>query len=367
MVQACSYSALVAVLALTAALTDSATALPTHRSSSAITRRAHLASHDPVMVVNNKRTNLGDHSVYVDASTDSAAAQGGLRNSTVNLTVISNKKRDSTLTGFARVVRSLFRRSTSPTSSPSTSSSSSSSSNSSLKPRLVALPQHTAAPYTQGHRTSRRQHQAAAALSRRSKKQNQKRNVAPRIGVVVANPSQGSGRRLPPRNVKRQNNNYDLGNEQASIYAAAVAAIETASSSPDVPSPAVTAQPVALNAQQDSAAARPPITVTMTLVASGPNGEYIDAAAATATATASSSSSIGQEEAVSKVRERRSTMADRKRHHHYHKRAQQQQQEEQQRLNRRQPNPKSSTATTTTTTIQEETPAAPKWTAIARF
>ncbi|GAA5967538.1 hypothetical protein JCM3765_007386 [Sporobolomyces pararoseus] len=383
-------SALVAILALTSVLSDSATALPTHRSSSAITRRAHILSHYDAPLPLNKRTDLGDHSVYVDASTSQPGGTGGVRNSTINLTVVS--KRDSTLSSFSRVVRSFFRRSPTP-SSPS-----------SPAPQLVALPQHTAAPYTKGHRTSRRQHQAAAALSRRNKinnpnKRNSKRSLpdhpSPRIGVVVPKLAR-------PKNVKRnklveRQANYSVGNEQASIYAAAVAALDTVSA----PSPQVTAQPVALNfnaansidSLSSSAASLPPITLTMTLVPGGPNGEYIDAAGAalpTSTLLASSSFSDSDSDSPSatpspspsatstlsaKLRQRRSNLSDRKERHFQQKRSELVKPKDTSRL-KRFINPKTgSSPTSTSTSISSPstipTPAsqaeAPKWTEIARF
>ncbi|GAA6023303.1 hypothetical protein JCM11491_006888 [Sporobolomyces phaffii] len=405
MVQSPSTStALVALLALTTVLSDSATALPTHRSSSAITRRAHLASHLDAPALLTKRTNLGDHSVYVDASTSHPGGTGGVRNSTINLTVVS--KRDSTLSAFSRVVRSLFRRSSVPTSSTSSSLSSSSSSSSS-GPQLVALPQHTAAPYTKGHRTSRRQHQAQAALSRRAKSsKNQKRALpdhpAPRIGVVV--PPRANAR---PKNVKRaqsefaKRQNYDGGNEQASIYAAAIAAMDAtapASSAAPLP-PQVTAEPVALNAKADSPpASLGPITVTMTLVPAGPNGEYVDAAAATptlSTSTVSASASASADafdstafpsspsatvapSLADKLRQRRSTFAERKAEHHAAnaKRSPREGAADTSRLNRR-INPKTGVSPSTPTSTgpspasqveaTESAPAAPQWTVVAHF
>ncbi|GAA6063822.1 hypothetical protein JCM10212_002579 [Sporobolomyces blumeae] len=362
MVNTPSTSAVVGLVAL-AMLAESTSALPTHRSSSAITRRAHIATyHDSP--AHSKRTSLGSHSVYVDASTHEPAANGGMRNSTVNLTVVSNKRDSSTLASFARVVRSMFRR------SPTASEASSTSAVGENQPKLVALPQHTAAPYTKGHRTSRRQHQAraaaaaasasAASLSRKAKRA---AIVEPRIGVVV-NPAPAARR---PKNVKRatirERQNYDLGAQQASIYAAAVAAMQSSfptSSSSSAPSAEATAQPVALNAQADVASSvdaasssaidsappsvtystfedstastdvaaststdsvasptassapseasaatisgsplvaaasvdRPPITMTVTLVPSGANGAYVDAAGLGPTASPLSFASL---------------------------------------------------------------------------
>ncbi|GAA5990312.1 hypothetical protein JCM5350_002090 [Sporobolomyces pararoseus] len=396
-------SALVAILALTSVLSESATALPTHRSSSAITRRAHILSHYDSPLPLNKRTDLGDHSVYVDASTSQPGGNGGVRNSTINLTVVSSK-RDSTLSSFSRVVRSFFRRST------TTPSSSTPSSSSTVPPRLVALPQHTAAPYTKGHRTSRKQHQAAAALSRRNKinnKRNSKRSLpehpSPRIGVVVP-----KGTR--PKNIKRNNNNnnsnklverqanYSVGNEQASIYAAAVAALVETGSAP--PPPQVTAQPVALNfnAAADSidspnlssAASLPPITLTMTLIPGGPNGEYIDAALPTSTTLLASSSSSSSDSlsttpsaipfpSSEKLRQKRSNLSDRKKRHFEQKRSElvKPKIKDTSRL-KRFINPKTgsiSPSSSTSTTIIPTTPTPasqvveqpPKWIEIARF
>ncbi|GAA5902532.1 uncharacterized protein JCM6883_001439 [Sporobolomyces salmoneus] len=342
-------SALVAFLALTSLVSESATALPTHRSSSAITRRAHLASHDVLSPNLSKRTQLGDHSVYVDASTSQPGGTGGVRNSTVNLTVISNKeKRDTTLSSFSRVVRSLFRR------SPSSSSNSNSNSEKASSV-FINLPPHTAAPYTQGHRTSRKQHQAAAALSRRKRSQHQKRSsssspsgVSPRIGVVVSRPKNSK--------VKRQN--YSVGNEQASIYAAAVAALATPSSAP---SPGITAQPVALN--MNAEVEKQPITVTMTLVPGGPNGEYIDAAAQPQPTSTGSTEGMKQ---------KRATLHARKQQVQQLKKRSLEETEStnsQQRLKRRQPNPKapSPSPSPTPASQKKEHVATPQWTAIAKF
>ncbi|GAA5943359.1 uncharacterized protein JCM15063_002924 [Sporobolomyces koalae] len=359
MVQTASTSsALVAFLALSTAWSESVTALPTHRSSSAITRRAHIAAHhDPALLL-NKRTNLGDHSVYIDASTANPGTTGGMRNSTVNLTIVSNKhKRDSTLSTLSRAMRSLFRRSTSSSdvheevSDPSTV----------VPPTMIALPLHTAAPFTQGHRTSRRQHQAAAAISRRAKRSlaSDSYPVAPRIGVVVP------PRTPRPKNVKRsqklantKRQNYDAANEQASIYAAAVAAIETSSSAAPV-SPKVTAAPVNNFAAQDSIPP-PPITVTMTLVPEGPHGEYINAAAIVPTVVPPSPASPSPTTLSEKLRQRRSTFAERTS-------ASNRQVQDTSRL-KRHINPKSGTVSTiaSPTRVNDEAEP-PQWTAIAHF
>lgn len=229
------------------------------------------------------------------------------------------------------MVRSLFRRSPSP--SPIDSS-----------PQLVALPQHTAAPYTKGHRTSRRQHQAAAALSRRSQSTSKKSKRSlpePRIGIVI--PSR-------PKNIKRSNNklsprqNYDAGSSQASIYAAAVAALDATPSSS--PSPQITAQPVALN--MEVPASLPPITLTMTLTPNS-DGAYVDAAA------------LPTQTLESKLRQRRSTFAERSL-----ARKQQQQQDTSQL--KRSINPKTGSSPSSPSASQTKTQeSAPKWTAIAHF
>ena len=246
------------------------------------------------------------------------------------MTVVSKRDSSSTLSTFSRVVRSLFRRSPSP--SPIDSS-----------PQLVALPQHTAAPYTKGHRTSRRQHQAAAALSRRSQSTSKKSKRSlpePRIGIVI--PSR-------PKNIKRSNKlsprqNYDAGSAQASIYAAAVAALDATSSSS--PSPQITAQPVALN--MEVPASLPPITLTMTLTPNS-QGQYIDAAAPLPTQTLES-----------KLRHRRSTFAERSL-----ARKQQQQQQDTSQL-KRSINPKTGSSPSSPSASQTQE-SAPKWTAIAHF
>ncbi|GAA5885446.1 hypothetical protein JCM16303_005204 [Sporobolomyces ruberrimus] len=399
-------SALVALLALSTVLSDSATALPTHRSSSAITRRAHIASHHDAPLF-SKRTSLGSHSVYVDASTSSQPGQegstGGVRNSTINLTVIS--KRSSTLSTFSRVVRSFFKRS---------SSSTSTNDSSNAEPRLIALPQHTAAPYTKGHRTSRRQHQAAAALSRRSKKSNlQKRSSipdhpSPRIGVVVPPRPKNIKRSQKQKQALVKRQTYSDGNEQASIYAAAIAALAP---------PQMTAQPIALNAQQASPSASsaeidesilsysspiasvvslPPITVTMTLVPTGTNGEYVDAAAVSLPTQTLLSSSIesslplpysATDETPSApletlagpapLRQKRSTLAHRKVEHQERQKRDIAKKGVKAARSKRSINPKTGSSpspTPSSTSTKGSTPASqvepaerPKWTEIARF
>ncbi|GAA5822152.1 hypothetical protein JCM5353_006249 [Sporobolomyces roseus] len=320
-------------------------ALPTHRSSSAITRRAHILSHHDSLPL-SKRTNLGDHSVYVDASTSQPGGTGGVRNSTINLTVVSKRDSSSTFSTFSRVVRSLFRRSPPTPSSPIDT-----------QVKLVALPQHTAAPYTKGHRTSRRQHQAAAALSRRSQSSSPSSNKvkrstipSPRIGIVV-----------PPRpkNLKRstiaerkllERQNYDSGSSQASIYAAAVAAIEFSSSSAPSP-PQITAEPVVALAMEIPSSL-PPITLTMTLVPNS-QGNYIDAAGASILPSPTSST------LSSKLRQRRSTFVERSQEF------KNKQQQDTSQL-KRSINPKTGSSPSSSAS-QTQQVQAPKWTAIAHY
>ncbi|GAA5877925.1 hypothetical protein JCM3774_001772 [Rhodotorula dairenensis] len=102
----------VALVASASLFATQAEALPMTRSSSTVARRAHLASHHHATRASAptaKDLNLGDHAIVVDASSSGSQAQGGIKNSTINLTSISHQtKRDSTLSGFSRVVRSLF-------------------------------------------------------------------------------------------------------------------------------------------------------------------------------------------------------------------------------------------------------------------
>ncbi|GAA5873077.1 hypothetical protein JCM1840_007317 [Sporobolomyces johnsonii] len=274
-----STSTLVALVASAALLSQQAEALPTHRSSSAVTRRAHIANHHSSQNQNSnhglrrspdgvtslsgraKRTTLGDHSVVVDASTSSTVAgtSGGIKNSTINLTVIAKRdaERSSTFSSFARVVRSLFGRGpSSPSPAPSP-----------VAPVRLLARNGPSTPYTHGQRKSRRSHQAAAAS---------KRSSAPATGPL-------SGTHKHPQNVKhrRRAQNYTDGAAQASVYASVVAQLDHTSA----PAPEATASPVLLNVKANgtlssspSSLERSPVTLTVTLVPSGVDGAYVDAA-----------------------------------------------------------------------------------------
>ncbi|GAA5983028.1 hypothetical protein JCM10908_006872 [Rhodotorula pacifica] len=101
----------VALVASVTFFASQAEALPMTRSSSSVARRAHIASHHHHHATRGTADtqSLGDHAILVDASSSGFQGQGGIKNSTINLTSISHqKKRDSTLSSFSRVVRSLF-------------------------------------------------------------------------------------------------------------------------------------------------------------------------------------------------------------------------------------------------------------------
>ncbi|GAA5934324.1 hypothetical protein JCM1841_004440 [Sporobolomyces salmonicolor] len=276
-----STSTFVVLVASAALLSQQAEALPTHRSSSAVTRRAHIANHHSSQNQNSnhglrrspdgvtslsgraKRTSLGDHSVVVDASTSSTVpgSSGGIKNSTINLTVIAKRDaaRSSTFSSFARVVRSLFGRGPSaPSSAPYP-----------VAPVRLLARNGPSTPYTHGERKSRRSHQAAAASV-------SKRSSVPAIGPL-------SGTHKHPQNAKNQRRaqNYTDAVAQASVYASAIAQLDHTSA----PAPEATASPVVHNAKANntlpsspSPLERSPVTLTVTLVPSGVDGAYIDAA-----------------------------------------------------------------------------------------
>ncbi|BGP11871.1 hypothetical protein JCM10049v2_007791 [Rhodotorula toruloides] len=275
----------VALVASAALLAGQAEALPTSRSHSTIARRAHIATHHHVA---RSGTSLGDHSIVVDASTSShPGSSGGIKNSTINLTSIS-RRRDSTLSTFSRVVRSLFGRAV--PAAPAT---------------FTALPLTVSAPVSPS--SSLKKRSAAHPKRRRNG------NKLPRRGAPLKklNRSTHAQRRAEadkrdyPINVKLQRRkaaeraavlearamNYTLADAQASAYSAAVAAL---SDSPY--SPAVTALPASAS---DSAEPTTTAYSTMLLVPtpastadgnspytgdarSTPNGTLGDAAAARA-------------------------------------------------------------------------------------
>ncbi|GAA6058280.1 hypothetical protein JCM3770_002890 [Rhodotorula araucariae] len=321
----------VALVASAAVLASQAQALPTHRSTSTIARRAHIASHHQHgtrATATDAATTLGDHSIVVDASTSSPGAAGGIKNSTINLTSISKRTaREGTLASFSRVVRSLFGRAVPPapevfkalplTYSPPVASSSSSAS--------------------RAHTTKNKKRHAGHKKRRTVKKpragaplKGNTRTLA--SGLILELPDSRGHKHVT--NVKRQRSlalradnerramMYTLAQAQASAYSVAVAALGDSlptaspivnamaaaptsfagdeSSAPSstlvfVDEPAATASPADATASAATAApdAREPVTLTITLVPSGPNGALINAAAlATASASAPSSPAL---------------------------------------------------------------------------
>ncbi|BGP35858.1 hypothetical protein JCM10296v2_007710 [Rhodotorula toruloides] len=274
----------VALVASAALLAGQAEALPTSRSHSTIARRAHIATHHHIA---RSGTSLGDHSIVVDASTSShPGSSGGIKNSTINLTSIS-RRRDSTLSTFSRVVRSLFGRAV--PAAPAT---------------FTALPLTVSAPVSPS--TSLKKRSATHPKRRRNG------NKLPRRGAPLKklNRSTHAQRRAQaatyPVNVKLQRRraaeraavlearamNYTLAGAQASAYSAAVAAL---SDSPY--SPAVTALPTsALDSAEPTTAAYSTMLLVPTPASSAsdgnspytgdalsaPNGTLGDAAAARA-------------------------------------------------------------------------------------
>ncbi|GAA6017338.1 hypothetical protein JCM10207_005599 [Rhodosporidiobolus poonsookiae] len=283
-------STLVALMA-TALLASHADALPAHRSTSSVTRRAHLASHHARSA--GAGTALGDHSIVVDASTANANGQGGIRNSTINLTSISKKRSpsssDGALSSFARVVRSLFSASASEPVQP-------------VVPASVVPSSSASSPSTHQQRKKR-----STAPSNRIKRLPHAQRAAAAAGAKAKRAHFGAAVHAHVPNSKRaarQRNRYEeraimytQAAAQQSAYSAAVAALgdDQPTASPvinAVVAPTSTASPevaaasyAATDSNSTSSAVvepdveRPPITLTMTLVAAGPNGEYIDAAA----------------------------------------------------------------------------------------
>ncbi|GAA5884375.1 hypothetical protein JCM6882_002248 [Rhodosporidiobolus microsporus] len=326
----------VALVASAALLASSAEALPTHRSTSSIARRAHLASHSHNINLPRgstsgtaTHTQLGDHSIVVDASTASANGNGGIKNSTINLTSISRREAasSSTFSSFARVVRSLF----------GASSSTSSSSPAPALPLTVASPRAA-----RSHKKKRRaQHQQQTPSHVRRLPLSQRSIAlagakAPRSALAGATRSHearaaanGGKVHQHARNVKQKRRapspsqavepraiTYDAAAAQASAYHAAVAALgdsqpQLATASPvvnaalaspsanaaaysglaglDLSAAAAASSPV-VGSDADTAdttpaadaADLPPVTMTIvqtvTLVPSGLGGAYVDAA-----------------------------------------------------------------------------------------
>ncbi|GAA5997440.1 uncharacterized protein JCM10292_000849 [Rhodotorula paludigena] len=307
----------IALVASAALLATQAEALPTHRSTSTIARRAHIASHQNVAraVGAEPSTSLGDHAIVVDASTSSDGANGGIRNSTINLTSIS--RRVSTLSTFSRVVRSLFGARAIPP-APET---------------FTALPLTVTAPVSAGPSRSKRhvhhserQRRASFVPRRGAAHTNKKRahKLNQRRAAAAAAASTLSGEHHHPRNVKRatvvpvapvelneRDIEYTAAAAQASIYREAVAALGDGEPTASAVIEAAAAAPTAVASLDDTfvgaeikavapgaddlsidGAELPPVTLTVTLVPSGPNGQYVNAAAlATPTASVDASAS----------------------------------------------------------------------------
>ncbi|GAA5840018.1 hypothetical protein JCM9279_005243 [Rhodotorula babjevae] len=319
----------VALVASAAIFASQAEALPTSRSTSTVARRAHIASHHshaaravPAASPDSTSTSLGDHSIVVDASTSADAGQGGIRNSTINLTSISKRQttdREGTLSSFSRVVRSLFGRAI--PAAPAV---------------FKALPLTYSPPVSPGAAPS-----AASHKKRRS--HHKKRRVVrqPRAGA----PLKGNTRTLPSglvielgdththhhvTNVKRRRTeavaaaqlaherrsaNYTLAAAQASVYSAAVAALGDGEPTATPVLDAQAAAPTSFvnmtrsdrSSLNDTVGAGPaalsPVTLTITLVPSGIDGALVDAAfLRTATASASGSPSPATSGAAAIVR-----------------------------------------------------------------
>ncbi|GAA6033613.1 hypothetical protein JCM8097_001484 [Rhodosporidiobolus ruineniae] len=356
-----STSSFVALMATTALLASQAEALPTHRSTSAISRRAHLAAHHPEHVARDgtlsfsgraKRTSLGDHSIVVDASTSSSTAgtTGGIRNSTINLTSISRRNgddRESTFSSFARVVRSLFGASSSDSALPSRlplTVSPSSPSHSTTRKRHAKKGKRTTKPSTNVARLPHAQRAVAIAgakaprslLAQASRAHNHVRNVKAQQQQVQAVKRAPKPATLIPAALVERAIHYTDAADQAAAYSSAVAALGddqpqmTASpviaavvASPSASVAAYSSSPLAANAAYEpvsvaassssssvaESADRPPITMTVTLVPSGPNGAYIDAAGLAAPAPTASSSSSASVDGASNLNPKASSSA----------------------------------------------------------
>ncbi|BGP20758.1 hypothetical protein JCM10213_004820 [Rhodosporidiobolus nylandii] len=296
---ASSSSALVALVA-SALLASQAEALPTHRSTSSVSRRAHLAVHHPNHGLRRsldgttslsgraKRTETGDHAIVVDASTN-GNTQGGIRNSTINLTSISKRQeRESTLSSFARVVRSFFGGESS-AASPSSASTSALPLTARTRP-AKANKKRSTAPSPRLKRMSMQQREVAAGGAKAS------RSLAAKVARQHSPvPNKKRATRAAAK-VEERDVTYTDAAAQASAYSAAVAALDAmATASPVVnaaqvaPSAAAysSSSPSPVNSTAEPVEADlPPITMTVTLVPSGVNGAYVDAAAlASPTAT----------------------------------------------------------------------------------
>ncbi|GAA5840182.1 hypothetical protein JCM11251_005939 [Rhodosporidiobolus azoricus] len=357
-----SSSSVAAALVATVLLASSSTgvqALPTHRSTSSISRRAHLASHNPShshLVARGHKgtstsTELGDHSIVVDASTASAQGNGGIKNSTINLTSISRRapsssQQGSTFSSFARVVRSLFSSSSSPAPSTSTLPLTTTTT------RRKRSPSPQPPSHIKRLPLSQRSIALAGAKAPRSALKGATQSHESRIKRAEREPHQHA------RNVKQRRSQrvepraitYDAAAAQASAYSAAIANI---ASSDAVPHLEATASPVVnaalaspsanaaayvglgasleelANASSSSAsslafpaaatATSAPllpadaivmtVTQTVTLVPSGVDGAYVDAAGLVAPPAIPTSSAADDVEVDAEEEEERSSAA----------------------------------------------------------
>lgn len=241
---------------LTVALVASATlfasqveALPMTRSSSSVARRAHIATHHHHTRASDLQ--LGDHAIVVDASSSGNSQGGGIKNSTINLTSIShqNNKRDSTFSGFSRVVRSLFGGSTtrrrSEAALPLTFAPSSAAA-AAAAPTAPKIATAAAAVNPKGSKRTKRSHNNSKRARRSSRPRNFGKHPRPAVAapapiinlkrrapvaapVAVENPKSTLvvpvAARYITRQVKRGGATYTEALAQASIYSAAIAAL----------------------------------------------------------------------------------------------------------------------------------------------
>lgn len=277
-------------------LSPTPTALPTRRSTSQLSRRAQRPkglrrSPDGLSFSGRaKRTTTGDHSIIVDASastsTDPSSSSGGIKNSTINLTVISKREEHSSI--FARVVRSLF---------------GGSSSESSTAAPIVEKRQPSPAPAVhQGrHQGTRRHAKAGKALrEKRSKPAARKieRALEERAGLYQTDLSEQQSIYRAAVAALNEPTATSSSTEAFSTNAAPVvnavvsgsiasssAIVEAMSTSSPIANPksillAASSPSVLASAASPSAtdASLEPITLTMTLIPAGPGGAYIDQA-----------------------------------------------------------------------------------------
>lgn len=223
-------------------------ALPMTRSSSSVARRAHIATHHHHTRASDLQ--LGDHAIVVDASSSGNSQGGGIRNSTINLTSIShqNNKRDSTFSGFSRVVRSLFGVSTtrrrSEAALPLTFAPSSAAATTVVAATAPKIATAAAAVNPKGSKRTKRSHNN----NKRARRSSRPRSFGkhPRPAVAAPAPIINLKRRAPvaapvenpkstlvvpvaaryiTRQVKRGGATYTEALAQAFIYSAAIAAL----------------------------------------------------------------------------------------------------------------------------------------------